>query len=92
MKKQKQTTIQPSAFSEMTNTHKMKEVSPPEQAKKNSLTGGYDINKAKAAQVWFQTAKSAEGTDQFLGVPKQTIDPSLGTDREKLYKGKKKSE
>ena len=46
MKKQKQTTIQPKLFGEQSNQHKLKQVSPPETAKRNGLTGGYDINMA----------------------------------------------
>ncbi len=91
MKKQKQVTIKPSLFGDTAKQHVMKQISPPDQAKKNGLTGGYDIDKAKAAQIWFQTAKSAEGTDQFLGVSKETLDPVATLDREKLPL-KKKSE
>ena len=91
MKKQKQVTIKPSLFGEITNQHKLKQISPPDQAKKG-LNGGYDIDKAKAAQIWFQTAKEAEGTDKFLGVTKETIDTASTLDKDYLLKTKKKSE
>jgi len=91
MKKQKQGTISPSEFDEMVNQHKMKEVSPPQEANKSLESGSYPVNKAKAIQTWFRTAKLSSGhVEGFLGVPQSSIDKDHGIGREMLHKANKK--
>ena len=91
MKKQEQKTISPEQMPEMVHNHKMKSVSPPEQAKKGE-DGKYAINRAEAAQFWFKAAKEQHPDKGFLGVKPEELDPEKATDREFLYKGKKKDQ
>jgi len=92
MKKQEQKTIKPGSFEEIVQSHKMKEVAPPESARKDGMI----MNKAKgptlaaAAQEWMKTAKTQSPSAGFLEVPSENLKPQAGQDREMLYKGKKK--
>jgi hypothetical protein len=92
MKKQDSKTVATGSFSEIVQSHKMKEVAPPESARKDGMI----MNKAKgptlaaAAMEWMKTAKSQNPSAGFLEVPSEGLKPSAGMDREMLYKGKKK--
>ena len=92
MKKQNQKTVATNSMTEIVNSHKMKEVAPPESARKDGMIK----NKAKgptlaaAAMEWMKTAKSQNPSAGFLEVPSENLKPSAGQDREMLYKGKKK--
>lgn len=94
MKKQAQKTLKPASFTEMVQNHKMKEVAPPESAKKDpmmvSQAKGETIS--KAAKEWMKSAKSQNPTSGFLDVASENLKPTLGTNREMLYKGKKSKE
>ena len=92
MKKQKQVELKPAAFSEMVQQHKMKEVSPPDSARRDPMI----MNKAKgetiakAAKEWMRTAKSQNPSAGFLDVASENLKPTLGQNSEMLYKGQKK--
>jgi hypothetical protein len=87
-KKQVQSTINPQQMPDMVQTHKMKEVAPPQDALRGA-DGKYSIDKAVAAQKWFKAAKGDDPSAGFLGVPAQSLDPKEATDREMLVKKKK---
>jgi len=98
MKKQKQETIEPKAMTDMVDNHRMKQVSPPQQANRG-LDGRYSVNRAEAAQYWFKAAKEQHPDGGFLGVPLREVDTKEATGKfennrpaeaEMLYKGKKK--
>ena len=89
MKKQKDTTIKPSDFTEMVRQHKVKEIAPPSEASRGP-DGKYSIDRAKAAQAWFKAAKEQDPSKGFLGVAQETIETKTANDNEMLYKGKKK--
>lgn len=92
MKKQSQKSIATDSFTEIVQNHKMKEVSPPESARKDGMI----MNKAKgptlaaAAMEWMRTAKTQSPSAGFLEVPSEGLKPTASQDREMLYKGKKK--
>lgn len=90
MKKQKQTTIKPSEMTQMVNEHKVRQVSPPQEASRGE-NGLYSISKAEAARHWFKAAKGPDPSKGFLGVESHKVDEKSATDKEMLYKGKKKS-
>lgn len=92
MKKQKQKTIQPASMPDMVQNHKMREVSPPESARRDPMMAREAKGEtlAKAAQEWLRTAKSQNPSAGFLEVPSEGLKPTQGMDREMLYKGKKK--
>jgi hypothetical protein len=91
MKKQKQTTVKPTQFSDLVGNNKVREISPPEDAKRNE-EGKFTISKAEAVQKWFKASKEEEPSAGFLGVPSETIDTKEACDNEMLYKGKDKKE
>ena len=92
MKKQDQKTIKPSLFGEIVQSHKMKEVAPPDSARRDPMV----MNKAKgetlakAAKEWMRTAKSQNPSAGFMDVQSENLKPTLGTDREMLHKKSKK--
>ena len=92
MKKQEQKTIKPQSFDEIVQNHKMKEVAPPESARRDAMiqTKSKGETLAAAATEWLRTAKSQNPSAGFLEVPAEGLKPSAGMDREMLYKGKKK--
>jgi len=90
MKKQNQKTLAPHQMETLVQGHKMKEVAPPDAAKKDMLTGKYSTTPAEAAKNWFKAAKSQNPSAGFLDVPSEGLKPLAGSDREMLYKGKKK--
>lgn len=92
MKKQKQKTIHPHAMPDMVQNHKMREVAPPESARRDPMLANKAKGEtlAKAAQEWLRTAKSQNPSAGFLEVPSEGLAPTQGQDREMLYKGKKK--
>ena len=90
MKKQKQANIAISQFEDIVTNHKMKEVSPPEGAKKDLLSGKTAMTVKEAAGSWFKTAKAANPSSGFLEVPSEGLKPTAAFDRQMLYKGKKK--
>ena len=91
MKKQNQKEIKPGLFSDMVSEHKMKEVAPPEGARRDALLNGKSAMTVKeATSTWFKTAKQ-QNQKEFLDVPSVDLKPTAAFDREMLYKGKKKS-
>ena len=92
MKKQTQKTIQTSSFTEIVQSHKMKEVSPPDSGRKDGMVMNTAKGQtlAKLAQEWLRTAKSQNPSSGFLEVASENLKPNQGLDREMLYKGKKK--
>lgn len=90
MKKQEQKTVGKSEMEELIKGHKLKEVAPPQEANKDMLTGKYNTTAAEAAKNWFKAAKSQNPSSGFLEVPSEGLKPLAGSDREMLYKGKKK--
>lgn len=90
MKKQKQKNIAIQQFDDMVQSHKMKEVSPPDSAKKDMLSGKPTMNIREATVNWFKTAKQQNPSSGFLEVPSEGLKPLAAQDRELLYKGKKK--
>ena len=89
MKKQKNTTIDPKQMPEMVQNHRMKHVAPPAQAARGP-DGKYSVNRAEAAQYWFKAAKEQHPDKGFLGIEQREVKAQEATDREMLYKGKKK--
>ena len=87
-KRQEQKTIKPQEFDGMVQSHKMKEVAPPQEAMRGG-DGKYSIDKARAAQAWFKAAKGDDPSAGFLGVSSQSLDAKEATDREMLVKKKK---
>jgi len=92
MKKQKQKTIQPQAMTDIVQSHKMREVAPPESARRDPMLAKQAKGEtlAKAAQEWMRTAKTQNPSAGFLEVPSENLKPTQGQDREMLYKGKNK--
>lgn len=90
MKKQNQKEIKVSQMTEIVTNHKMKEVSPPEGARKDLLTGKTTMSIKQAAGTWFKAAKEQNPSSSFLEVPSEGLKPIAANDREMLYKGKKK--
>ncbi len=88
MKKQEQKTIKPNQMTDMVGSHKMKEVAPPSEANRG-MDGKYSIDRAKAAQTWFKTAKDQNPSSGFNGVAAEPLDAKTATNSEMLYKGKK---
>lgn len=92
MKKPEQKTIKPSLFGDIVQNHKMKEVAPPESARRDPMI----MNKAKgetlakAAKEWMSSAKSQNPSAGFLDVASENLKPTLGMDREMLHKKSKK--
>jgi hypothetical protein len=98
MKKQKQETINPKDMTEMVDNHRMKQVSPPQQANRG-MDGRYAVSRAEAAQYWFKAAKEQHPDNGFLGVSLKGVEAKEATGKfennrpaeaEMLYKGKKK--
>lgn len=89
MKKQKQNTIAIKEFEDIVSNHKMKEVSPPD-TKGDLLTGKTAMTAKEATATWFKAAKEQNPSSGFLEVPAEGLKPTLGLDRELMYKGKKK--
>lgn len=89
MKKQKKETIKTEQMSDMVHNHKMKSVSPPQEAGRGP-DGRYALSRAEAAQYWFKAAKEQHPDNGFLGVAVKDVDKHEALDREQLYKGKKK--
>ena len=92
MKKQKQKNIGIKEFDDLISNHKMKEVAPPEGARKDLLSGKPAMNIKEATASWFKTAKQQNPSSGFLDVPSEGLKPLASQDRELLYKGKKKKE
>lgn len=90
MKKQKQKNIAIKEFDDIVNNHKMKEVSPPEGAKKDLLSGKTEMTVKEATNNWFKAAKEQNPSSGFLDVPSEGLKPNAAFDRQMLYKGKKK--
>lgn len=94
MKKQKSKKVAVSEFSEMVQSHKNVEVSPPDTAKRvDSETGEIrTVDKVKEMSVWMNQAKEAsrEKNKGFLNVSKEILPPTYGIDKQMLYRGKKK--
>lgn len=67
----------------------VKEVSAPEAARRDALTGKTVMDRREATQAWFHTAKAAGNTEGFLSVPKQDIDPKEAACGKMLHKKKK---
>lgn len=92
--KQKNKTIKPSEFDDMVNSHKNREINPPATHHRDEKTGEVvrTTDKVEALQTWFKTAKdpAQSGQSAFLGVDTQDVKLDHGTDRQQLYKGKKK--
>lgn len=89
MKKQKQKSVSVKELGEIAKQSKMPEVAPPDEARKDQLTGKTTMDRREATQAWFRTAKQVGTPDGFLGVNKLTIDAKEATDRQMLHKKKK---
>ena len=94
MKKQAQKTVKPTAFTDMVTTHKMKEVAPPESAKRDPMMAAQAKGEtiSKAAKEWMKAAKSQNPNSGFMDVASENLKPTLGSGRDMLYKGKKSKE
>lgn len=90
MKKQNQKNIKIKEFDDMVQSHKVKEVSPPEGASRSLLDGKQPMTIKDATANWFKAAKQQNPSSGFLDVPSEGLKPSAAFDREMLYKGKKK--
>lgn len=90
MKKQKSKEIKASQMTDIVVNHKMKEVSPPEGARKDMLAGKSAMSVKEATATWFKAAKQQNPSSGFLDVPSEGLKPTAAHDREMLYKGKKK--
>lgn len=83
-------TLKIKEFDDLVQGHKMKEVSPPEEAKRDMIAGGKSAMTVKDATAkWFSAAKEQKPSEGFLASP-DTLDPKQATPRDMLYKGKKK--
>jgi hypothetical protein len=90
MKKQKSKQIGIKEFDDLVSNHKMKEVGPPEGARKDLLEGKTAMTAKEATANWFKAAKEQNPSSKFLDVPSEGLKPLASLDREMLYKGKKK--
>lgn len=92
--KQKNKTIKPSEFDEMVNSHKNREINPPETSHKDEKTGEIvrTTDKVEALQTWFKVAKDPKqsGESAFLGVDTKDLSLDHGIGKDMLYRGKKK--
>lgn len=89
--KQKSKQIGIKEFDDLVSSHKMKEVSPPEGARRGQLQpDGKTMNIKQATATWFKAAKEQNPSSGFLDVPSEGLKPVAAQDREMLYKGKKK--
>lgn len=71
--------------------HKMKDVAPPEGARRGGMLDGKPAMTVKQATAgWFKAAKEQNPSSSFLDVPSEGLKPTAALDREMLYKGKKK--
>lgn len=53
---------------------KVPEVAPPDEAKRDVMTGKYTMQFKDALQKWFKTSKQVSTSQGHLGVPDQSID------------------
>lgn len=94
MQKRKQKTIGIKEFDDLVSQHGLKEVAPPDEARKDLIQGGKSaMSVQEATKTWFKTAKSQSPSSGFLAAP-ETLDAANTNNQESrqmLYKGKKKS-
>lgn len=92
MKRQKQKEIKTNQMTDIVSNHKMKEVSPPEGARRDAMStsGKAPMNIKQATATWFKAAKEQNPSSGFLDVPSEDLKPLAAHDREMLYKGKNK--
>jgi hypothetical protein len=78
-------------FNDIASSHMLREVSPPDEAKKDPMIAGgkSTMTIQQATAKWFKTAKEQMPSKGFLEEPDQ-LDPVSSTGREMLYKGKNK--
>lgn len=84
-------TLKIKEFDDLVQDHKLREVSPPDGAKRDAMNaGGKAVMTAKeATATWFKAAKEQKPSAGFLAPP-ETLDIATVTGREMLYKGNKK--
>lgn len=95
MKKQKSKTIHVNLQPGKAKGNMKHEVEMPSTGHRDERTGQVvrTASAAHALQTAFKTAKDPQqnsGQSAFLGVPSDTLKADHGTDRQMLYKGKKK--
>lgn len=95
MKKQKTKTLHVSLMPEAAKGNVKHEIEMPSTGYRDSKTGQIvrTTSAAHALQTAFKTAKDPKqqsGQSAFLDVRTQTVNADHGTDRQMLYKGKKK--
>ena len=94
MQKGKNKTLKIQEFDDLVQQHKLKEVAPPEDARRDIIQGGKSaMTVQEATAKWFKTAKTQNPSSGFLA-PSETIDAAEQNNpehRQMLYKGKKKS-
>jgi hypothetical protein len=90
MERPKGKTLKIKEFDDLVQGHKMKEVSPPDEAKRDPMIAGgkNSMTIKEATAKWFKAAKEQKPSDGFLAKT-DTLNPSDATDRGMLYKGKK---
>jgi hypothetical protein len=91
MEKPKSKTLKIKEFDDLVSGHTLKEVSPPDEAKKDLITAGGKsaMTIQQATAKWFKAAKEQNPSKGFL-LDAEKLDPAQATGREMLYKGKGK--
>ena len=84
-------TLKIKEFDDLVNGHKLKEVSPPDEAKRDTMISGgkSTMTIQQATAKWFKTAKEQNPSQGFL-VNSETLDPKEASKRDMLYRGKSK--
>lgn len=91
MHKIKSKTLKIKEFDDLVSSHKLKEVAPPDEAKRDPMVAGgkSTMTIQQATAKWFKAAKEQNPSKGFLEST-DTLDPAHSTGREMLYKGKGK--
>lgn len=88
MERPKGKTLKIQEFDDLVQGHKMKEVAPPDEAKRDPMIAGgkNTMTIQEATAKWFKAAKEQKPSSGFLAGP-ETLEVSEYTGREMLYKG-----
>lgn len=88
--KKNQKTLKIKEFDDLVQSHKLKEVSPPDSARRDAITNGGKtaMTVKEATSTWFKAAKEQKPSAGFL-LDSEVLDPAKAIGREMLYKGKK---
>lgn len=91
IKKQKQSEMSAKQMKDISQTHKMQEVSPPQDPEISVFEkGSYKSTQSERLQTWFKAARDFQksGTE-YQGVESVVLSPDHATGNEMLYEGKK---